>query len=61
MIGAFKNILIGVCVFAAVNAVLGSTIMTGTDAGTVLIKSLLSLVVAFGVIFAAFKILGSGK
>jgi hypothetical protein len=59
MIAAFKNILMGIVVFAAVNAILGSTIMTGTDAGTTLIKALLSLVVAFGVIFASFKLFGA--
>lgn len=51
----------GIVAFAIVNAVLGSTVMTGTDAGTTLIKALLGLVVAFAVIIGAFKLFSAGK
>jgi len=60
MISGLKNVLMGVVAFAIVTAVLDSTVMTGTDAGTTLIKALLGLVVAFAVIIGAFKLFGSG-
>ncbi|HUC79059.1 MAG TPA: hypothetical protein VMQ58_02350 [Candidatus Saccharimonadales bacterium] len=61
MIAGFRNILIGVIVFVSVNTLLGSTIMTGTDVGTVLLKALLGLIVAFGVLVGAFTMFGKGK
>lgn len=60
MVSGLKNVLMGIVAFAIVNAVLGSTVMTGTDTGTTLIKALLGLVVAFAVIIGAFKLF-SGK
>jgi hypothetical protein len=61
VIAGFKNILTGICVFAGVNVILGSTVMTGTDAGTTLLKALLGLIVAFGVLIAAFALFGGGR
>ena len=61
MIAGFRNILIGVIVFVSVNTLLGSTIMTGTDVGTVLLKALLGLIVAFGVLVGAFTMFGKSK
>ncbi len=61
MVTGLKNVLMGIVAFAIVNVVLGSTVMTGTDAGTTLLKALLGLIVAFAVIVGAFKLFGSGK
>ncbi len=59
MLSAFKNLLVGVVVFAAVNYLLGTSLFTGTDAGTTILTALLSLIVAMGVLFASFKMFGA--
>jgi len=58
MMKAFGVILGGVIVFVAVSALV-TTQITGTDTGSVLLKSLLGLIVAAGVLFSAFKLLTS--
>jgi len=59
MMKAFGVILGGVIVFVAVSALV-TTQITGTDTGSVLLKSLLGLIVAAGVLFSAFKLLTGG-
>jgi hypothetical protein len=56
MISGLKNVIMGIVAFVLVNAVLASTVMTGTDVGTTLLKALLGLVVAFAVIIGAFQL-----
>jgi len=60
MMKAFGVILGGVIVFVAVSALV-TTQITGTDTGSVLLKSLLGLIVAAGVLFSAFKLLTSSS
>lgn len=58
MMKAFGTILGGVIVFVAVSAIIDNVI-TGTDTGSVLLQSLLTLIVAAGILFGAFKLLTS--
>lgn len=56
---AFGTILGGVIVFVAVSAII-INVITGTDTGSTLLQALLNLIIAAGILFAAFKLL-SGK
>jgi hypothetical protein len=52
MIKGLVSAVIGVVCFIAVTNLTASTILTGTDAGTVLMQTLLGLAVAVGVVIA---------
>jgi hypothetical protein len=61
MISGFKQLLMGVVVFAAVNYLLGTSLFTGTDPGTTILVALLSLIVAMAVLFVALGMFGAKK
>ncbi len=52
-ISVLKNILVGVVIFVAVEQVI-ATLITGTDTGSVLIRSLLLLVIGIAIIIGVF-------
>ncbi len=53
-ISVLKNILVGVVIFVAVEQVI-TTLITGTDTGSVLIRSLLLLVIGIAIIIGVFS------
>lgn len=61
MLAGFKQLLVGMVVFFAINYLISSTLFTGTDPGTVILTALLSMVVAMAVLFAALTLFGGKK